>query len=178
MTEENNDSIEEENENMEENIEEPSDIDQSEELSEDEQYQQELDKYFEELEAKYGIDYANKVREKITGAKQLEHFLDLNKWSLELAQMEMEALNQAKKQNELLFKQTGELLQKHLELMDENDNRSKNFFVKALKSIDDGDKRDEELSLLVKQLAIKIDARSKERHDLKMQLLKEGKTGD
>ena len=67
-----------------------------------------------------------------------------------------------------------------LESIAKNDELSKNFFERALKSLDDGDKRDEELSILVKQLATKIDARSKERHRLKMQLLREnrGKIND
>ncbi len=63
-------------------------------------------------------------------------------------------------------------IEKSMESIAKNDDLTKKFSERALASLELSDKRDEELSGLVKELAIKIDARSEERHQLKMQLLR------
>jgi len=174
-----------ENENLGENTEENTDvdIDQSNELSEDEAYKQELEKWFNELEAKYGIDYANKMREKIARAKEIAHFIDLENRSNEINNEELESLFISREQNAQLFKQIQqqiddvneqmqELRQKELALIEENSRLNRELYERAVKSFDDSDKQNEELALLVKQHAAKLDGRSKERHELKMQLLR------
>lgn len=145
-------NIEEENENLEENMEENTegntevDIDHGNEIEEELEYEEKLKQYFEEIEQKYGIDYANKVREKIIGAKQLEHFLDLNEWSFELAKMEVEVLTASKAKSELIFKifkeeiaQMKELRKSQLELIAESRQLNREMHDRYLKSFDETD---------------------------------------
>ena len=170
----------EENENLEENVEEnteePSDIDQSNDIPEELTYEEKLNQYFEEVEKGFGIDQANKIRKKINASKELSMLLDSMEFEGEYRSKLFEFMQKMEDDSQILQEQALKCIEKSMESIAKNDELSKNFFERALKSLDASDKRDEQLGELVKQLAIKIDARSKERHELKMQFLKVQKT--
>lgn len=156
-----------EEENQDENNQEEDDevdFDEEKQLEKELSYQEKLEAWFTELENQFGIDFANKTRQKINSAKELGRLLDAQEWESEFNQMIVESVQKHDMQTE-------KLQERLLESIEKNDEQSKKFFDRALKSLDDADKRDVQLGELVKQLAIKIDSRSKERHDLKMQLL-------
>lgn len=153
VNEENNDSenenVEEENteESPEENTdnEEP-DIDQSEEIPEELSYQEQLEKYFEEIEAKFGITKANEIRQKITSCKQLEYFLDADAWGLELSQMQTESINRSKEQSELIFKifkaeiaQLQELRKAQIAFIEESRQLNREMHDRYMRSFDESD---------------------------------------
>jgi hypothetical protein len=170
----NNDSENENSENMEENTEEPSDIDQSEDIPEELSYKEKLNAYFDEVEKLYGIEEANKIRAKINAAKQLSMFLDSMEFENEYREKIFGLLQKTEDDSQLIQERALKCIDKSMESIAKHDELSKNFFERVWKSIEDSDKRDEELSGLVKELAQKIDARSEERHQLKIQLLKKG----
>jgi hypothetical protein len=172
---ENNDS---ENENLGENSEENSevDIDHGNDIEDELSYEEKLEKYFEEVEKGFGIDQANKIRKKINASKELSMLLDSMEFEGEYRSKLFEFMQKMEDDSQILQEQALKCIEKSMESIAKNDELSKNFFERALKSLDASDKRDEQLGELVKQLAIKIDARSKERHELKMQFLKVQKT--
>ena len=81
-------SPEEENQNTEENTSDV-DIDRGNELSEDEAYKQELEKWFEQLEKLHGVAFANEMRTKILLSKQIAHAIDIESWAKNQWEMEM-----------------------------------------------------------------------------------------
>ena len=175
---ENNDS---ENENLEENTDENTeenteentdvDIDHGNDIEDELSYEEKLNQYFEEVEKGFGIDQANKIRKKINASKELSMLLDSMEFEGEYRSKLFEFMQKMEDDTQILQERALKCIDKSMETIAKHDELSKNFFERALKSLDASDKRDEQLSELVKQLAIKIDARSKERHDLKMQLL-------
>ena len=118
-----------------------------------------LDQYFEELEAKYGIDYANKIRQKIIGSKQLSHFLDLNAWSKQLVEMEAEELVLAKERNELIFKlvneqmvSTQKLVDKTEEIIARSAELNEKMYQRYIKALNDDEVRSQKLDEFTREI--------------------------
>jgi hypothetical protein len=125
-------------EQPEDSEEEPSDIDNSEELSDDEKYQAELEAWFESLEAKYGLDYANKMREKILKTKQIASELDVQAWAKFYNEQALERLQIIQEQNDATFEQTQKLIQQSADL-------NAKSYARFTKFLDDSETRDKAL---------------------------------
>ena len=124
------------------------------------------------MEKGFGIDQANKIRKKINASKELSMLLDSMDFEGEYRSKLFEFMQKMEDDTQILQERALKCIEKSMESIAKNDDLTKKFSERALASLELSDKRDEELSGLVKELAIKIDARSEERHQLKMQLLR------
>jgi hypothetical protein len=104
-----------EEESPEENVENEEnldvDIDQSGEPTAEEQYAVELEAWFEQLEKLHGVDFANKMRQKILLTKQISNELDYMAYSKQAHEDAQERLQVIRDQNDALFERTQKLVE-------------------------------------------------------------------
>ncbi|MGD0160339.1 MAG: hypothetical protein ABSB89_08575 [Candidatus Bathyarchaeia archaeon] len=134
------DENEEEDSEQEEN-ENPEDTGETEELS----YEQKLEKWFAEIEAKDGVEVANQYRKKIAAERELKHWADSEKWLEYFRELQVKQIDKA-----IMF--DVELTQRCREYMKKSQERLEKFMA-------DSDARDELLNKKVLELL----ARSEER---------------
>jgi len=161
-------------ESPEENVEneENSDvnIDNSEEISEEEQYQIELEKWFAELEKLHGIPFANEMRKKILLDKQIANELDVQAWAKFYNEQALERLQIIQEQNDATFEQTQKLIQQSADL-------NAKSYARFCKFLDDSETRDKALEQKLSDLMELKRKKLAKEVGLKMQLLKAHKTG-
>ena len=134
-----------ENESEEENEEEPSDIDNGSELSDDEKYQIELEKWFAELEKLHGVPFANEMRKKILLDKQIANELDYMAYSKQAHEDAQERLQVIRDQNDALFERTQKLVEQATNL-------NAKSYARFNKFLDDSEVRDKALESQLSQI--------------------------
>jgi len=107
---------------------EQTDIDQRGEIEEELDYEAKMKKYFERIEAEYGLDVANKTIQKFAGLEQFKYFLDLNEWSFTLAQDEVNMMQDAQAHQELVTKQIDELAKAQMDALNLTKEQQQSFF--------------------------------------------------
>jgi len=164
--EENTDVEQEDSEQTEE------DFDERENLEEELTYREKLEKWFQEMEDKYGIDTANKLREKSAASKQFELFYNSLEMAEQMHEQQMKMLAQAEAHENAVFEnitalidaqreESNRLATKCGELLKANERQNKEFadkmsafidYVKA--SIDKDDERNEHISKIIEEDAL------------------------
>ncbi|MGD0160816.1 MAG: hypothetical protein ABSB89_11040 [Candidatus Bathyarchaeia archaeon] len=132
--EENEEKIEvtiQENSEIEES-QSTSEIDTKEQIEQELDYQQELEKWFKDLEQKHPIEYVNELRKKINAQRELKAWFGSEQWLKTFRNLQLKQLETIDKQNE-------EITQKVLEYTEKSQERIEKF-------LEDFDARDEQLN--------------------------------
>ena len=132
MTEDEN---EEENSKEEDSTED--DIDERQELEENVSYREKLEKWFVELEERYGSEYSNQMRQRYISSKQFELFYDMTEANRALTERQLRFLEQCQARDEDLAKRFMKLIQKE-------EQRTTSLEMKLNRFIEDSEKREKE----------------------------------